>query len=189
ERVPRARWALARGHPRAGQDGPSNIGLIESTDGGRSWQTLSLAGQADFHALEARHGLVYGTNAGQLNGFKDGRTWDTRAQIAMGDLVVSPTDPETLLATTQQGLAFSADGGWSFRLNLGAPLLQLVTWTDTAGLIGITPEGTVHARQEERRRRSPRPATSSMPPSRPRSSAVTMAAEPSERGTRVADSA
>lgn len=136
---------LASGHPGPGQDGPSNVGLIESTDGGRSWQTLSLAGQADFHALEARHGLVYGTNAGQLMVSKDGRTWDTRAPIAMADLAVSPKDPETLLATTQQGLALSTDGGRTFRLIPGAPLLQLVSWTDTAGLIGITPEGTVHA--------------------------------------------
>jgi len=135
---------LASGHPGAGQDGPSNVGLIESTDGGRSWQTLSLAGQADFHVLKTRHGLVYGSNDGQLMVSKDGRTWDTRARITMADLAVSPQDPQTLLATTQQGLARSTDGGRSFLLVPGAPLLLLVTWTDTGALVGITPEGTVH---------------------------------------------
>ncbi len=134
---------LASGHPGAGQNGPSSVGLIESTDGGRSWKTLSLAGQADFHVLKARHGLVYGSNDGQLMVSQDGRTWETRARIAMADLAISPQDPQTLLATTQQGLARSIDGGRSFRLVPGAPLLQLVTWTDTGALVGIAPEGTV----------------------------------------------
>jgi photosystem II stability/assembly factor-like uncharacterized protein len=75
---------------------------------------------------------------------QDGRTWDTRARIAMADLAVSPQDPQALVAATLQGLARSTDGGRSFRLVPGAPLLQLVTWTDTGGIIGITPQGTVH---------------------------------------------
>lgn len=135
---------LASGHPGEDQEGPSNVGLIESTDGGRSWQTLSLAGQADFHTLTARHDLIYGVNAGQLMVSPDGRTWDTRASIAMADLAVSPEDPQTLLATTQQGPARSTDGGRSFALVAGAPLLQLVAWTDTGTLVGVHPEGTVH---------------------------------------------
>lgn len=135
---------LASGHPGAGQDGPSNLGLIDSIDGGRSWQTLSLAGHADFHILKASHGVIYGSNAGQLMVSQDGRTWDTRARIAMADLAISPQDQQTVLATTRQGPARSTDGGRSFGLVAGAPLLQLVTWTDAGGLVGITPEGTVH---------------------------------------------
>ncbi len=134
---------LASGHPGAGQDGPSNVGLIESTDAGRTWRTLSLAGQADFHTLKASHGLIYGSNVGQLMVSQDGKVWDTRARIAMADLAVSPKNAETLLATTQQGLARSTDGGRSFGLVAGAPLLQLLTWTDTGDLVGITPEGAV----------------------------------------------
>lgn len=135
---------LASGHPGEDQDGPSNLGLIESTDGGRSWQTRSLAGEADFHALEAKHGLVYGYTAGQLLVSGDLRTWDTRAGLALADLAVSPQDPQTVLATTREGLARSTDGGRSFRLVNGAPLLQLVTWPDTARIVGIAPDGTVH---------------------------------------------
>ena len=135
---------LASGHPGADQDGPANLGLIESTDGGRSWQTLSLAGQADFHALEAKHGLVYGYNAGQLMVSADKRTWDTRASIDLADLAVSPQDPQTLLATAQQGLARSTDGGRSFRLVTGAPLLQLVTWPEAGRVVGVDPDGAVH---------------------------------------------
>ncbi len=134
---------LASGHPGENQDGPANLGLIESTDGGRSWQTLSLAGQADFHALEAKHGLVYGYNAGRLMVSADKRTWDTRASIRMADLAVSPEDPQTVLATTQQGLARSTDGGRSFRVVDGAPLLALVSWPEAGHLVGVDPDGGV----------------------------------------------
>jgi hypothetical protein len=134
---------LASGHPGAGQHGPSNVGLIESTDGGHSWQTLSLAGQADFHALEVSQGVIYGFNAGQLMVSPDGKTWDTRAQIMLADLAASPTDPNTLLATTPQGLARSTDGGRHFELVAGAPTLLLITWTNRGDLIGLTPEGAV----------------------------------------------
>lgn len=134
---------LVSGHPGAGQDGRSKVGLIESTDGGRTWRTLSLAGQADFHTLKASHGLIYGSNGGQLMVSQDGRAWETRARISMADLAVSPRDAETLLAATQQGLARSTDGGRSFGFVAGAPLLQLLTWTETGALVGITRGGTV----------------------------------------------
>jgi hypothetical protein len=136
---------LASGHPGEGQDGPANVGLIESTDGGRSWHELSLGGQADFHVLEARHGLIFGSNAGQLMVSADGRSWDDRASLPMADLAISPEDSQTLLATTQQGLARSTDGGRSFGLVESAPLLQLITWTDAGTVLGVTPDGAVHA--------------------------------------------
>lgn len=134
---------LASGHPGEDQEGPSNLGLIESTDGGQSWQPRSLAGQADFHALEAEHGQVYGYSAGQLMVSADMQTWETRASIAMADLAVSPQDAQTVLATTQEGLARSTDGGRSFRLVGTAPLLLLVTWADAGPVVGVAPDGTV----------------------------------------------
>lgn len=75
---------LASGHPAPFQDGPSHLGLIESTDAGVSWQTRSLAGQADFHALRHRHDTVYGYNAvtGRLMASPDGVEWEDRSGIA-----------------------------------------------------------------------------------------------------------
>jgi photosystem II stability/assembly factor-like uncharacterized protein len=137
---------LASGHPGEGQDGPASLGLIESTDGGQTWQSLSLAGEADFHALEYRHGRVYGLNAmtGEFMVSADKKNWDTRTNLPMADFAVSRDDPQVILATTEQGLARSEDGGRSFSLVRDAPLMLLVSWADDGTLVGLGPEGTVY---------------------------------------------
>jgi len=140
---------LASGHPGADQDGPANLGLIESTDGGQTWTTVSLEGEADFHALEARHGLVYGYNAGSLMVSDDGVTWETRGTLPLADFAVSPSDPDTLVATTEQGLALSTDGGRSFAPMEAAPLLQLVSWTDDSVLVGVAPDGATYVSDDD----------------------------------------
>lgn len=136
---------LASGHPGQGQEGPSSLGLIESTDGGQSWQPLSLAGEADFHALEYRHGQVYGVNSmtGEFMVSQDMQNWDTRTNLPMADFAVSPDNPDVILASTERGLARSDDGGRTFGLVRGAPLLLLVSWADDGTLVGLGPEGAV----------------------------------------------
>lgn len=142
---------LASGHPGAGQSGPGNLGLIESTDSGRTWRTVSLEGEADFHTLEARHGRVYGSSAGQLMVSEDKKSWDQRASIPIGDLAVSPADPDTLIVTTQQGLGVSRDGGRRFEALPDAPALFLLTWTEQGTLVGADANGTVHISEDEGR--------------------------------------
>jgi hypothetical protein len=135
---------LASGHPGQGQAGPGNLGLIESTDGGKTWETVSLEGKADFHTLKFRHGRVYGSSGGQLMVSEDKENWDERATIPIADLAVSPDDPDMLIVTTQQGLGISTDGGRQFQALQGAPTLQLLTWTEGGTLAGVDPVGTVH---------------------------------------------
>lgn len=142
---------LASGHPGEGQDGPSSLGLIESVDGGQTWRTLSLAGEADFHALEARHGRVYGLNSmtGALMVSEDRQTWETRSQTPMADFAISPDDPDVLLATTQPGVARSEDGGRSFTVVPDAPILLLLSWAEDGTIVGADPDGTVHASTDD----------------------------------------
>ncbi|MGH3812742.1 MAG: F510_1955 family glycosylhydrolase [Pseudonocardiaceae bacterium] len=137
---------LASGHPGEDQGGPSSLGLIESTDGGQTWHSLSLAGRADFHALEARHGRVYGFNAltGAFMVSQDKQTWQPRSQLPLADFAVSPSEPEVVLATTANGLARSDDGGRTFALVDQAPPLLLVTWTNDGVIVGVDPEGRVY---------------------------------------------
>lgn len=139
---------LASGHPGAGQPGPGNLGLIESVDGGQSWDTLSLAGEADFHVLKARHDRVYGSSGGVLMVSEDKETWDERAKLPVADLAVSPEDPDALYATTQQGLALSVDGGRTFSLVEDAPLLYLLGWAEGGTFTGLDPSGVVHVSED-----------------------------------------
>lgn len=89
---------LASGHPRhqrseTAQAGrPPLLGLVESTDRGRSWEPMSLLGEADVHSLAAAHGKVHGYDAtgGRLMVSPDGKEWDTRSRLALGDFAVDP---------------------------------------------------------------------------------------------------
>ena len=137
---------LASGHPGPGQSGPGNLGLIETTDGGRTWSTLSLEGEADFHALDAADGVVYGYSGGRLLVSDDGANWTDRGGLKVADLAVDPSEPARLLATSEQGLILSEDGGETFQVLAGAPRLVLIDFSaDAASAVGISPEGAVHA--------------------------------------------
>ncbi len=134
---------LASGHPGPGESGPGNLGLIETTDGGQTWETLSLEGQADFHALDAAGDAIYGYSGGRLLVSEDGARWTDRGAMRIADLAVDPSRPERLLATTEQGLVLSEDGGAAFRSVPGSPVLLLVDFSEDAA-VGISPQGAVH---------------------------------------------
>lgn len=139
---------LGSGHPdlrdyHAGRL-PPLLGLIESRDGGKTWQPVSLLGQADFHTLRAAHGRIYGfeSTSGSFMVSADGTVWETRSRLAMRDFVVSPTDPEALITATPGEVRRSADGGRSWEL-LDAPALALLSWPAADALWGVTAAGMV----------------------------------------------
>lgn len=138
---------LGSGHPdlrdlRSGKFQPL-LGLIESADEGATWESISLSGQADFHALEAAHGRIYGYNATtqDLMVSTDGKRWETRGTRGMYDFAVSPHDPEHLLAALAEGLAESRNGGKTWAGASAGPALA-VAWT-VDGQWAITPAGAV----------------------------------------------
>jgi photosystem II stability/assembly factor-like uncharacterized protein len=141
---------LASGHPGEGQGGPSSVGLIESTDAGRTWKTLSLSGEADFHALEYRHDRAYGLNSmtGQLLVSTDKQSWEELSRAEIADFAVSPVDADVLVATTEQGLTRSTNGGATFELVESAPVMVFVSWADDGTLAGVTPDGVVYTAQD-----------------------------------------
>lgn len=138
---------LASGHPGEGQGGHSAVGLIESTDAGESWQDLSLGGEADFHALEYRHDRVYGLNSmtGQLLVSDDKESWQELSREPIADFAVSPDDENILIATTEQGLKQSKDGGSTFEVVPEAPVMVFVGWADDGTLAGVTPDGVIYS--------------------------------------------
>mgnify|MGYP003133799498 CR=1 FL=1 len=142
---------LASGHPGIGTEAFQELdrplfGLIESTDGGRTWEPVSLSGEVDFHGLEAAHGNVYGfdSTSGRLLVSTDGgSTWEQRSNIPIADLAIDPADEDRIVASTAEGLAESADGGRTWQL-LDGPAVVFLDWHAERGLWGLDGQGTVH---------------------------------------------
>ncbi|HUF33839.1 MAG TPA: hypothetical protein VMN58_11600 [Acidimicrobiales bacterium] len=144
---------LASGHPSLKSDDlrrdghPPLLGLIESVDGGETWEPLSLLGEADFHSLSAAHGAVYGFNSatGVFMVSNDGEQWHARSQQSMVDFAVSPGDPDRIVATTAAGLLESVDGGRSWTpFAAQGPALAFLGWHEERGLWGLGADGEVH---------------------------------------------
>lgn len=137
---------LGSGHPdlreMREQKLPPLLGLIESTDVGRSWRPLSLHGKADFHAL---HNRIYGYDSTSTSFMvsPDGKTWDTRSRLPMSAFAVSPADPELVIAAAQTGPLRSRDGDRTWE-RLNAPPLAVLAWDTPDGLRGIAPTGAVY---------------------------------------------
>ncbi|MEG9250151.1 exo-alpha-sialidase [Arthrobacter sp. Soc17.1.1.1] len=131
----------ASGHPGPGTDLPDPVGLITSTDDGRTWEPVSRQGETDFHALAATSDGLIG-HEGRIVTSPDGQHWTVTADdIPAYNLAAASNG--TVLATTEKGLYRSEDSGTTWENVPDAPLLIFTTFAgDTA--IGVTPDGTVH---------------------------------------------
>lgn len=134
---------LASGHPGPDVDLPQPVGLIESTDGGRTWQPVSRQGVSDFHALTVGEAGVLGYD-GSLLRSSDGDEWEQVVIPAEPAALAAAPDGQSVLATTQQGLLSSSDGGATWTPIERAPLLQVVDWADDGtSVAGVDPSGQV----------------------------------------------
>jgi photosystem II stability/assembly factor-like uncharacterized protein len=136
---------LGSGHPDLRDDLPPLLGLISSEDGGESWDTVSLLGEADFHALRVSGSRIIGYDAagGRLMTSRDGGTsWSARRPpAALFDLVEDPGRPGRLVASSEAWVIRSDDGGrsWSKLLADGT----LLAWPAADALYGIAADGQV----------------------------------------------
>ncbi|MFC6066509.1 F510_1955 family glycosylhydrolase [Streptomyces ochraceiscleroticus] len=133
---------LASGHPAPGSDAPANRGLLQSTDAGKTWKERSLGGEVDFHALDYAHGAIYGYDSthGLLRTSKDGVHWKNGAELQALDIAVSPRNADVVLATTEDGVAKSTDGGRTFSSGHG-PVMAFLSWTAADALYGVDTTG------------------------------------------------
>lgn len=137
---------LASGHPAPDGDGPASLGLIESTDAGRTWESVSLSGEADFHALRFAHDIAYGldSHSGQLLVSPDLVNWEARSSEPLLDFVVNPADPDFIMGTGPDGLLRSLDGGRTWETVQAEPMVFL-HWSNNGLLRGVGPNGEVYA--------------------------------------------
>ena len=113
----------ASGHPSTG----GNTGLIKSTDGGVTWQSVSkvLDPPVDFHAMTLSNSdpnLILGFDSGGRGLYKTvdaGKTWETLEYPEyISALAIYPTNSQMIFAGTGNGIFTSDNGG--------------VTWTHIA---------------------------------------------------------
>lgn len=84
----------ASGHPGAKSKLPNPIGLISSSDSGKTWKKISLQGKVDFHMLEVGKSDIYGADSGtgQLMYSSDlGKTWRNLGENKYEDIAVLNT--------------------------------------------------------------------------------------------------
>lgn len=142
---------LGSGHPDVRDSLPPLLGLIRSADAGRTWDPVSLLGEADFHVLRTAGSRIYGVNAtdGRLMVSSDGgRTWARRTPPSeLIDLAADPRDADRIIASGEDRLMRSADAGQTWR-----PLSRragLLAWparrgpylVDGTGLVWTTSDG------------------------------------------------
>ena len=139
---------LGSGHPdsegfRRGQ--PPRLGLIESTDAGVTWRSVSLSGEVDFHGLAFMHGRVYGWDSvsGRFMVSSDSRNWETRSALQLASFAVDPGDEAHIVGASPDGLVESRDGGRTWAKKAG-PMLLVLSWDAGTGLVGVTEDGAVH---------------------------------------------
>jgi hypothetical protein len=123
-------FLYSSGHPAPDSSLQNPFGLIKSRDGGRTWEPLGLAGEADFHLLatsyETNAVYVYNPAANSrmpepgLHGTtNDGQQWQTAKSMGVSGrvfaLAVHPTDAKQVAMGTADGLFLSDDMGDHFQ--------------------------------------------------------------------------
>lgn len=109
----------ASGHPDTG----GNAGLIQSTDGGKTWQLVSKVSEppVDFHAMsvsKTNPQIIIGFDSGKQKLFKTqdgGSSWQIlETPPGISSIAISPLDSELVMVGTSKGLFKSIDGGNSW---------------------------------------------------------------------------
>jgi len=138
--VPGTDTLFSSGHPGPSSGAPDPLGLARSSDGGVTWESRSLVGEVDFHALATDGAILVGfdTSSGLLVSADDGATWAPGAAIDASALAVNDSG---VWAATPDGLLLSTDGARTFTPVPGAPPVGLIAAGRDGALWGIDDDG------------------------------------------------
>jgi hypothetical protein len=139
---------IASGHPEEGGSAlPEDLGLIRSEDDGKTWSSVSLLGEEDLHALDARGDVIAGqpVEAARVLVSEDaGKTFAERTPpSAPIDLDLDPADPQRIALTTADGVFVSTDGGGSWRQRDVATTDTHLAWSEDGPLYRVDASGAV----------------------------------------------
>ena len=144
---------VASGHPEGGGSGlPEDLGLIRSDDGGATWESVSLLGEEDLHALDARGEVVAGQPVEServLVSTDGGRSFEERTPpSAPVDLDLDPANPRRMAISTADGLYVSNDGGESWRQRDVLSTETHLAWSETGPLYRVDAGGGVQVSED-----------------------------------------
>lgn len=136
---------LGSGHPDLRERLPASLGLIESRDGAETWDTVSLLGDADLHAIEPVGDRIYAYDSvsGSLLTTTDRTSWTTISTQPLYDLAADPADPDTVYATTDRGVLVRSTNGEEPGVVAQAPTLTAIDWQPEGPLVAVAADGTV----------------------------------------------
>lgn len=135
---------LGSGHPDLREDLPPHLGLIESTDAGKTWNPLALQGEADFHILEPTDDILYAYDAttGRLLRTEDRTSFEVVLTAPLIS-VAARAGADRLTATTGEGKLISIEAATGETRELGGPTTIYLDTTPEGALAGIDPDGVV----------------------------------------------
>jgi photosystem II stability/assembly factor-like uncharacterized protein len=82
------------GHPGVKSNLPDPIGLLSSTDAGKTWKKVSLQGEVDFHMLEVGKSDIYGADSGSgqlMYSSNLGKSWKKLGENKYSDIAILNT--------------------------------------------------------------------------------------------------
>jgi photosystem II stability/assembly factor-like uncharacterized protein len=144
--------AIGSGHPGRERSRWAILGLVRTTDGGRTWRSVSRLGAADFHAISLSGDTLAAAPGGEatvLVSRDGGRTFQTRtAPLALQDLELDPADPRRWVGTAETGVHLTTDGGQTWRpadpaggARLAWPATDALFRTDLDGRVSRSSDG------------------------------------------------
>ena len=122
----------ASGHPGPTQELPDPLGILVSSDNGKTWIPDSLTGEVDFHLLEVAGNTMVGVaaNLGMVLASDDrGNTWSSLEVPNLTGLSLNPATAGQILLASAGLLMLSTDAGLTFSPTEAPPGVFLVEWS------------------------------------------------------------
>ncbi|MDQ0219994.1 sialidase [Peribacillus cavernae] len=135
---------FSSGHPEEGSDLKNPLGLVKSTDEGKTIKKLAFYGETDFHYLGASYntGTVYAINVepnskldvGLFYSKSEGKKW-TQSKLkglnsnSIGGLAVHPSKDNIIAINTKEGIYYSDDYGDNFNFISTKEMVPSLTFT------------------------------------------------------------
>lgn len=129
------------GHPAPNTLLRDPLGLVKSSDGGKSWRERGFSGEAEFHVMTAGYesNAIYVLNAAPNSRLRraglyftrdEGKSWKPCAAAGLPSpiirLAAHPSSASTLAAATLEGVYISSDFGATFkRIGPETPILAV----------------------------------------------------------------